>query len=59
MSKLKIIPGAPRKSLNTLNSVFSRSTNIRELNSFVSESGKINLNWDGSFIKFGPVDQKL
>ena len=33
--------------------------NFQRINSFALERGKINLNFEGSFIKFGRLDQKL
>ena len=53
------LTGCPRNKLRSLKWIFSSSMNFQRINSFGLERGRINLNFEGSFIKFGWLDQKL
>ena len=49
--------GCPRNKLRSLKWIFSSSTNYQRVNPFALERGRINLNFEGSFMNFSWLDQ--
>ena len=54
-----VCTGCPRNKLRSLKWIFSSSMNFQRINSFALERERINLNFEGSFIKLGWLDEKL